>query len=140
MSQAPAFDEMTDAAGGARPGWAGLRAWLDAAPPGLLHGKRDKAAALPRRFGNTVCRRGEGGGEAAEAERTIPFDVIPRILSAAEGATVERGCIQRERVLNMFLHDIYHGQEILRGVRTSGGAEHMSTEVSRFREDEPNTN
>lgn len=117
MSQAPAFDEMTDGAGGARPGWAGLQAWLDAAPPELLHSKRDVAAALPRRFGNAICRRGDGDGEEADSERPIPFDVIPRILSAGEWATVERGCIQRVRALNMFLHDIYHGQEILRAGR-----------------------
>ena len=109
MSPAPAFDEMTDPAGGPRPAWAGLRAWLNDAPLDLLHRKRGEAEALFRRLGITFYLYGDG----ASAERMIPFDVLPRILSAAEWATVERGCIQRVRALNMFLHDIYHDQEIL---------------------------
>ena len=113
MSPAPAFDEMTDPAGGPRPAWAGLQAWLNDAPLDLLHRKRDEAEALFRRLGITFYLYGDG----ASAERMIPFDVLPRILSAAEWATVERGCIQRVRALNMFLHDIYHDQEILRAGR-----------------------
>ena len=62
-----------------------------------------------RRLGITFYLYGDG----ASAEWMIPFDVLPRILSAAEWATVERGCIQRVCALNMFLHDIYHDQEIL---------------------------
>ena len=104
---------MTDPAGGPRPAWAGLQAWLNGAPLDLLHRKRDEAEALFRRLGITFYLYGDG----ASAERMIPFDVLPRILSAAEWATVERGCIQRVRALNMFLHDIYHDQEILQAGR-----------------------
>ena len=113
MSPAPAFDEMTDPSGGPRPAWAGLQAWLNDAPLDLLQRKRDEAEALFRRLGITFYLYGDG----ASAERMIPFDVLPRILSAAEWATVERGCIQRVRALNMFLHDIYHDQEILQADR-----------------------
>ena len=113
MSSAPAFDETTDPAGGPRPAWAGLQAWLNDAPLDLLHRKRDEAEALFRRLGITFYLYGDG----ASAERMIPFDVLPRILSAAEWATVERGCIQRVCALNMFLHDIYHDQEILQAGR-----------------------
>ena len=113
MLPAPALDEMTDAAGAARPGWDGLQAWLDATPLDLLHRKRDEAAALLRRTGRAFDRNDDG----PDSERPVPFDVIPRILSAGEWATVERGCIQRVRALNMFLHDIYHDQEILRAGR-----------------------
>jgi uncharacterized circularly permuted ATP-grasp superfamily protein len=41
-------------------------------------------------------------------DRILPFDVIPRVLTANEWAQVERGVTQRVRALNMFLWDIYH--------------------------------
>ncbi|MCY4396633.1 MAG: circularly permuted type 2 ATP-grasp protein [Rhodospirillaceae bacterium] len=113
MLRGPAFDEMTDPAGGPRPAWAALQSWLDATPLDLLHRKHGEAEALFRRLGITFYLYGDG----AAAERMIPFDVLPRILSAAEWSTIERGCIQRVRALNMFLHDIYHEQEILRAGR-----------------------
>ncbi len=57
----------------------------------------------------TVYSEGEQG-----AERILPFDPIPRILPAEEWAIVESGLRQRIRALNMFVHDVYHAQEILR--------------------------
>jgi uncharacterized circularly permuted ATP-grasp superfamily protein len=50
----------------------------------------------------------------AGTERVFPFDVVPRILTAAEWSTIERGLEQRVLALNMFLHDVYHEQRILR--------------------------
>ena len=47
------------------------------------------------------------------SERILPFDPIPRIVSAADWAVVEAGLRQRITALNRFVHDIYHGQEIL---------------------------
>ncbi|MBS0244106.1 MAG: circularly permuted type 2 ATP-grasp protein, partial [Proteobacteria bacterium] len=47
-------------------------------------------------------------------DRILPFDVIPRILTAAEWRTVETGVTQRVRALNMFLWDVYHDQKILK--------------------------
>jgi hypothetical protein len=47
-------------------------------------------------------------------ERILPFDPIPRIVPADEWAVVEAGLRQRVRALNRFVHDVYHGQEILK--------------------------
>ena len=47
-------------------------------------------------------------------DRILPFDVIPRVISAREWASVEAGVVQRVTALNMFLHDIYHDQKILK--------------------------
>ena len=47
-------------------------------------------------------------------EKIIPFDLIPRIVTPAEWHLIERGLEQRVRALNLFLHDIYHEQRILR--------------------------
>ncbi len=50
----------------------------------------------------------------AGIERIFPFDIIPRIITAAEWAHVEAGIKQRLKALNMFLKDIYHEQNIIR--------------------------
>jgi uncharacterized circularly permuted ATP-grasp superfamily protein len=47
-------------------------------------------------------------------DRVLPFDVIPRVISAADWAHIEAGCQQRVAALNEFLHDVYHEQRILK--------------------------
>src|SRR5262249_53947075 len=47
-------------------------------------------------------------------EKIFPFDLIPRTIPASEWATLETGLIQRVKALNLFLHDVYHNQRILR--------------------------
>jgi uncharacterized circularly permuted ATP-grasp superfamily protein len=43
----------------------------------------------------------------------MPFDLVPRIITAQEWRTIEWGLEQRVRALNLFLHDIYHEGRIL---------------------------
>jgi len=47
-------------------------------------------------------------------DRILPFDPIPRVLSAAEWAHIERGVIQRVTALNLLLEDLYHKQRVLK--------------------------
>jgi uncharacterized circularly permuted ATP-grasp superfamily protein len=47
-------------------------------------------------------------------DRILPFDLVPRILTAAEWDVIERGVVQRVAAINLFLHDVYHGQKILK--------------------------
>ncbi|TQV80597.1 circularly permuted type 2 ATP-grasp protein [Denitrobaculum tricleocarpae] len=47
-------------------------------------------------------------------DRILPFDVIPRVISAQEWDFIERGVAQRVTALNCFLWDIYHDQKILK--------------------------
>ncbi|WP_223677918.1 circularly permuted type 2 ATP-grasp protein [Azospirillum agricola] len=47
-------------------------------------------------------------------DRILPFDTIPRVISAKEWAHLEAGVTQRVTALNLFLHDIYHDQKILK--------------------------
>lgn len=47
-------------------------------------------------------------------DRILPFDVIPRVLSAEAWTTIEKGVVQRVTALNQFLWDIYHDQKILK--------------------------
>ena len=53
-------------------------------------------------------------GDQAGAEKIWPFDIIPRIVSAEEWGWVERGLKQRIHALNLFIHDIYHDQKIIK--------------------------
>ena len=51
--------------------------------------------------------------ERDAADRVLPFDCIPRVLSAADWARIEAGVCQRVAALNHLLHDIYHDGKIL---------------------------
>lgn len=47
-------------------------------------------------------------------DRVLPFDLIPRVLTASEWATIEAGVIQRVAAINLFLADVYGRQQILK--------------------------
>jgi uncharacterized circularly permuted ATP-grasp superfamily protein len=51
--------------------------------------------------------------DATSIDRILPFDCLPRIITASEWRHIERGVKQRVRALNCFLHDIYHDRRIL---------------------------
>jgi uncharacterized circularly permuted ATP-grasp superfamily protein len=103
------FDEMGTAEGGFAH-YATLRHWLDGTPPELRERKRREAEILFRRIGITFSVHAEGG----DPERLIPFDIVPRVLSAADWRRLSRGLEQRVRALNAFLADVYHARDILR--------------------------
>ena len=71
------------------------------------------AEGIFRRLGITFAVYGSNEG----TEKLIPFDIIPRIISALEWRKLSKGIEQRVRALNAFLHDIYHRQEILKAGR-----------------------
>jgi uncharacterized circularly permuted ATP-grasp superfamily protein len=52
--------------------------------------------------------------EAKTIDRVLPFDVVPRVLAAAEWRHIESGIVQRITAINLLLDDIYHEQRILR--------------------------
>src|SRR6267143_4185167 len=101
---ASAFDEMTGHGGGVRPVYVELSRWLADVPAGVLDHRRREAELVFRRIGITFAVY----GDAEAQEPLIPFDVLPRIMSAKEWAILEKGLKQRVRALNMFLRDIYH--------------------------------
>lgn len=53
-------------------------------------------------------------GDEQGADRVIPFDVVPRIVSAWQWAWLEKGLEQRIRALNRFIDDMYHEQRALK--------------------------
>jgi uncharacterized circularly permuted ATP-grasp superfamily protein len=110
-----AFDEMhgRDGGDGVREPYRSVQQWLEAQEIADLVAKREEAEALFRRTGITFAVYGDD----AASERLIPFDIIPRILSAAEWRRLAAGIEQRVRALNAFIYDIYHRQEIIRAGR-----------------------
>jgi uncharacterized circularly permuted ATP-grasp superfamily protein len=114
MQEKPTFfDEMFDSSGQARPAYAQLVRWLEDEDFKRLIRKSDDAEAFFRRTGITFNVYSQQEAE----ERLIPFDLLPRIITALEWSRLTRGIEQRVRAINAFLHDIYHRQEILRAGR-----------------------
>ena len=107
---ATAYDEMRDGEGCVRSHYREFDAWLAGMPANRLAQKRAEADSLFRRTGITFAVYGEEAG----AERLIPFDVIPRIITAAEWQKLFNGLTQRVKALNAFIADIYHDQDILK--------------------------
>jgi len=107
------YDEMFLPDGTVRPAYAGFRDWFDGQDTRWLKKQDDEAERFFRRTGITFNVYGDDAGE----ERLIPFDMIPRIITAAEWRKLSRGIEQRVRALNAFLQDLYHRQEIIRAGR-----------------------
>jgi uncharacterized circularly permuted ATP-grasp superfamily protein len=107
------FDEMRNADGSVREPYLALDAWLREQPDQALALMATDAEGIFRRLGITFAVY----GSEESTEKIIPFDVIPRIISAMEWRKLSRGIEQRVRALNAFLHDIYHRQEILKAGR-----------------------
>ncbi|MBC7455130.1 MAG: circularly permuted type 2 ATP-grasp protein [Massilia sp.] len=104
------FDEMYSDATTVRPHYREFGSWLERQSAQVIEQKRAEAELIFRRVGITFAVYGDDAG----SERLIPFDIIPRVIDSAEWAQLQAGLVQRVTALNMFLHDIYHGQNILK--------------------------
>ncbi|MEM7528537.1 MAG: circularly permuted type 2 ATP-grasp protein [Pseudomonadota bacterium] len=104
------FNEMTAADGSLRPAYDRVAQWIETSGIETLRQRSAEAEAIFRRIGITFAVYGEGG----DPERLIPFDLIPRVFSAAEWRRLDRGIRQRARALNAFLFDVYHRGEIMK--------------------------
>jgi uncharacterized circularly permuted ATP-grasp superfamily protein len=104
-----AYDEMFDASGQARPDCRALFEDLVAASLPQLRQRQTEAdkAFLTQGITFTVY------GDEAGTERIFPYDLLPRIITAHEWSTIERGLAQRLTAINHFLKDIYHEGRIL---------------------------
>jgi uncharacterized circularly permuted ATP-grasp superfamily protein len=104
------FDEMYATGGEVRPHYRLLAERL--ATLAVPEFERRRAAVdlafLRRGVTFTVYNDAEG------TERIFPFALIPRIIPAREWSRLEAGLIQRITALNLFLHDLYHGQKIMK--------------------------
>ena len=113
------FDEMYAKGGKADGGevrahYATYDKWLNRQPAQVMASRREEAEMLFRRVGITFAVYGDKDETGAGTERLIPFDLIPRVIPHHEWKEMEQGLKQRVTALNMFLHDIYHEQNILK--------------------------
>src|SRR5512141_2028618 len=108
--QTAAYDEMRMEDGAVRHHYQFFADWLSRTGEDRIRQKRGEAERAFHRLGITFAVYGEQSG----TERLIPFDIIPRILPAAEWQTLEAGLRQRVTALNRFLGDVYHDREIIR--------------------------
>jgi uncharacterized circularly permuted ATP-grasp superfamily protein len=83
---------------------------IDTLKEGELLQRQEAAQRALFKLGATFNVYSDGQGE----ERIFPFDVIPRIISAADWQFLEQGLKQRIHSLNLFIDDIYHDQKILK--------------------------
>lgn len=113
MGDTAPFDEMYNADGTVREPYLALAQWIEEQPEKALSLMQADAEGIFRRLGITFAVYGSDEG----TEKLIPFDVIPRIISAAEWRRLSKGIEQRVRALNAFLYDVYHRQEILKAGR-----------------------
>ena len=98
--------------------------WCEISRPGANQPIRDRLAALSldelkRRAADADAELRDLGitftvySERDAADRVLPFDCIPRVLSAEDWARIEAGVRQRVAALNHLLHDIYHDGKVL---------------------------
>lgn len=80
---------------------------INSLPPGELQQRQNSAQQALLKLGATFNVYGDDQG----SERIFPFDIIPRIISAQEWSTLERGLKQRIHALNLFIADIYSEQK-----------------------------
>ena len=53
-------------------------------------------------------------GDKDSQEKIFPFDLFPRIIDPEEWEKIEKGAIQRNLALNLFLWDVYHDKKIVK--------------------------
>ncbi|GAA5220326.1 circularly permuted type 2 ATP-grasp protein [Membranihabitans marinus] len=54
------------------------------------------------------------GEDNVGVEKIFPFDLIPRIISLKEWEIIEKGVIQRNNAINLFINDVYNKQSIIK--------------------------
>ena len=104
------FDEMLDGQGGMRPHYRHFRELFQKITTKEFEHKRQSVDLAFLRQGITFNVYGDSAG----AEKIFPFDLLPRVIPSKEWEMLERGLAQRITALNLFLHDIYHEQKILK--------------------------
>ncbi len=99
------YDEYFAAAGELRPALAPILQWFQAQPSQTISEVKAELEAVLESLGATFSFEGE--------ERVLPFDPVPRVITAEEWQTLTAGLKQRVKALNMFCADVYSDQRII---------------------------
>jgi uncharacterized circularly permuted ATP-grasp superfamily protein/uncharacterized alpha-E superfamily protein len=104
------FDEIRAAPGAIRSHWQPLVQGLERIGRDGVRERSESAKQLLREHGVTYNVHADG----QSAERTWELDLLPLVIDAAEWAQLEAGLIQRTKLLNLVLADIYGPQQLLK--------------------------
>jgi len=104
------YDEVFDADGRVRPPARRAIELLEAIGSREFRARQKLADATFLKSGITFSVYSDERG----SERIFPFDLIPRLIAAADWKKLSAGLEQRVRALNAFLADVYGKQRILR--------------------------
>ncbi len=105
-----AYDEMFERTGGLHQHYRPLMEHFGSLPQAELQRKKQAADLSFLNQGITFTVYGKDEG----TEKIFPYDLLPRVITAAEWERVERGLKQRITALNLFLKDIYNEGRILK--------------------------
>ena len=104
------YDELISTPGNPRTASRSLAKYLGSLSAQELN-RRQRAAELAiEEMGITFTVYSEG----ENIDRAWPFDIIPRVIAAREWQRLEEGLIQRLTALNLFIHDLYNEQKIVK--------------------------
>ena len=104
------FDEMITPKGGARRASRRVVKYLGGLSREELESRRVAAESTVRDMGVSFTVYSDG----ENIDRSWPFDLIPRVISAKEWEQTAEGLKQRVRALNLFINDVYHEQKIFK--------------------------
>ncbi|MDX1951606.1 MAG: circularly permuted type 2 ATP-grasp protein [Verrucomicrobiota bacterium] len=104
------FDEIFNEGGRPRSAARHLVRNIEKLPDGELFNRQAAADRALIQMGITFNVYGQSEG----VEKTLPFDLVPRIISGSEWDRFERGLKQRIQALNLFIDDLYHEQKIIK--------------------------
>lgn len=100
------YDELADSAGAVRTGWAEIADLLAGRDEDGLAQLRDTVARLVANDGITAVEQDDDGG-AGMALQTWQLDGVPLVLSTADWDVLDAGIVQRSRLLDAVLADLY---------------------------------
>lgn len=104
------YDEMFESDGAPRGRCQSLIARIEALSDGELQRRQRDAERMMMNLGITFTVYGHDAG----TEKIWPFDVVPRVVEAAEWDVIERGLKQRITALNQFINDVYNKRQIIK--------------------------
>jgi uncharacterized circularly permuted ATP-grasp superfamily protein/uncharacterized alpha-E superfamily protein len=104
------FDEMLSPAGALRPQCEAFVRSVEAMGAQEFAARRDGARRAIRENGVTYNVYGDPQG----IDRPWELDMVPLVVSAEEWSRLERGLLQRTRLLNLILLDLHGPQRLLR--------------------------
>lgn len=103
------FDELGETPSKLRPHWRGLVESLERLGRHELQSRRENGRRIIREHGVSFNVYGDPRG----MERPWGLDLVPLLITHDEWARLEAGLVQRSRLLNLILADIYGGSQRL---------------------------